>query len=204
MAEGANARVVTECDRVRDVVGWRWPSRAQPAATSAVLAGLRNVVADEDARGTAALAERKRRGGIEPGKPRFQARRPLRRSRDRLGHTSRSASATCFTDFRLLCRVRPPFTASTVVITLPRRKWWRITGSSITVARIGVGSARPVVSMTSRRKGGSVPASRRESDRDRGESRRGSCSRCSPIAAARRRRRSARRGDGRGRLRRIR
>ena len=83
-------------------------------------------------------------------------------ARSVLVRTSRSATATCLTLSGCASSCRAPFTASTVVITLPRQKWCRSTGSDRTVDKIGNGSAKPVLSMTRRRKGGSRPRSRRE------------------------------------------
>src|SRR6218665_794860 len=74
---------------------------------------------------------------------------------------SRSATAPCL---RLCgCRSNCPCAcpASTVVITLPARKCARSTGSCITVASTGVGSASPVVSISKRVNGATAPRSRR-------------------------------------------
>jgi hypothetical protein len=65
-----------------------------------------------------------------------------------LGQNRRSATATCLMLSGCASSCRAPFTASTVVITLPRQKWCRSIGSDRTVDRIGNGSARPVLSTT--------------------------------------------------------
>src|SRR3712207_5101546 len=61
-----------------------------------------------------------------------------------------SAAATCLKDSGLRSRWRLPFTASTVVRTRSTEKWCCKTGSVKIVWRIGAGSARPVVSTTTR------------------------------------------------------
>ena len=86
------------------------------------------------------------------------------------------------------------------------RTWWRSSGSVSSVARIGAGSASPVVSMTTRRNGGISPrvatVEQRRAARPRG--RRGACSRRSPRRAAPCARRSGGGCDGRSRSRRAR
>src|SRR5439155_1085375 len=81
-------------------------------------------------------------------------------ARSVLVRTTRSATATCFTDSGCWARCLAPLTASTVVTTWPTRKWCRSTGSASSVKMIGAGSARPVVSMASRSNLGIVPRHR--------------------------------------------
>ena len=79
--------------------------------------------------------------------------------------TSRSASATCFIASGKRPRLATPFTASTTVTTFPSRKCQRSAGSEVNPATIGTGSARPVVSITTRSNGGTAPLSIRPCSR---------------------------------------